>query len=76
MPLRRRPYFRLHSEGAEEDRYRSSLLDGFQKLVSAIWMIAVNHHGTGFFPKDCIFDGLCPAEKPRLQTPQLDQHPQ
>ena len=76
MPLRRRLYFRLHFERAEEDRSCSSLLDGFQEIVSAIGMITVNDNGTGFFPKDYILDRLCVSEKPRLQTPELYQHPQ
>jgi hypothetical protein len=39
-------------------------------------MIAVNDYGAGFFPKDCILDWLCLSEKPRLQTPELNQHTQ
>lgn len=71
MPLRRRLYFRLHSEGAEEDRQCSSLLDGFQEIVSAIGMIAINDYGTGFFPEDHILDVFRTAEKLRLQALKL-----
>ncbi len=76
MPLRRRLYFRLHLEGAEEDGSCSSLFDCFQEIVSAIGMITVNDYSTGFFPKDYILDRFRLSEKPRLQTPELYQHPQ
>jgi hypothetical protein len=76
MPLRRRFYFRLHSERAEEYRLCSSLLDGFHEIVSAIGMITVNDYGTRFFPEDYILDRLRLSEKSRLQTPELYQHAQ
>ena len=71
MPLCRRLYFRLQSEGAEKDRKCSSPFNGFQKLVSAIGMIAINDYGTGFFPEDRILDVFRPPEKLRLQALKL-----
>ena len=39
-------------------------------------MIAVYEHYFGIFPADCVLNGLCPCEKPRLQTPELHHQTQ
>lgn len=66
----------MHSKGAEKDRQRPCLLDGFQELVPAIGMIAVNDYGAGSLAKNRIFDRLRPSGKLRLESLELYQHSQ